>query len=95
MMRGVRSADRRGAASIGVFGTALVPLSRPHLFIGCPEKVSRCAEHVSVEVRPRSRRWVEHQPLGMLSTESATGIVGVLVPPLLHQCLELGIVPVR
>jgi hypothetical protein len=32
--RSIRRSTR--AASIGVFGTALVPLSRPHLFIGCP-----------------------------------------------------------
>src|ERR1700756_2912915 len=102
--RSIRRSTR--AASIGVFGTALVPLSRPHLFIGCPAgqptrrtRLASKRDRASGVCRASSFR-EENAPVAKAASDSAlakpaTWIVGVSVPPLLHQCLKLGVVPIR
>jgi hypothetical protein len=105
-MSSVRSADRRKRPRSG-FGTALVPLSRPHPCGGLAKSSgSRMNQTLSAPsgVVPRneirlgsilvSGEFRKKPSLELKSTEVAARIIGVPVAPLLHQLFEFGIVPV-
>jgi hypothetical protein len=96
-MSSVRSADRRKRPRSG-FGTALVPLSRPHPCGGLAKSSgSRTNRTLSApsSIVPHN----EIQSAFCLvsrtdSAEIAARIVGMPVAPPLHQLLEFGVVPI-
>src|SRR5216683_3288641 len=79
-MRSVRSADRRKRPRLG-FGTALVPLSRPHLYSEHDLGITLCDRLDSRVNRPclHSRH---------ATSEKLNGILGLSVPPEPEFALE-------